>query len=140
MAPRRRGESSSRRDGPRLGQPLCPDCHDYAGHVVWNNQAISPHLAHRKLAAVACPIRCPNLVAPVTVSPAFQWIKDVKTTSPARTMRVITANLARHAGPALGSAVLVPPTVTVAIPETFCDRLPTVPRTMRCVTILVFAR
>ena len=28
-----------RRDDPRLGQPLCPDCYDYAAHVVWNNQA-----------------------------------------------------------------------------------------------------
>jgi hypothetical protein len=27
------------RDDPRLGQPLCPDCYDYASHVVWNNQA-----------------------------------------------------------------------------------------------------
>jgi hypothetical protein len=27
------------RDDPRLGQPLCPDCYDYAAHVVWNNQA-----------------------------------------------------------------------------------------------------
>jgi Replication initiator protein, pSAM2 len=23
----------------RLGQPLCPDCYDYNGHVVWNNSA-----------------------------------------------------------------------------------------------------
>ncbi len=22
-----------------IGQPLCPDCYDYAAHVVWNNQA-----------------------------------------------------------------------------------------------------
>jgi hypothetical protein len=28
-----------RRDDPRLGQPLCPDCYDYNGHAVWNNQA-----------------------------------------------------------------------------------------------------
>ena len=28
-----------RRDDLRLGQPLCPDCYDYASHVVWNNQA-----------------------------------------------------------------------------------------------------
>ncbi len=28
-----------RRDDPALGQPLCPDCYDYAAHVVWNNQA-----------------------------------------------------------------------------------------------------
>src|SRR5439155_1104914 len=28
-----------RRDDPRLGQPLCPDCYDYPAHVVWNNQA-----------------------------------------------------------------------------------------------------
>lgn len=27
------------RDDPSLGQPLCPDCYDYAAHVVWNNQA-----------------------------------------------------------------------------------------------------
>ena len=27
------------RDDPALGQPLCPDCYDYAAHVVWNNQA-----------------------------------------------------------------------------------------------------
>jgi hypothetical protein len=27
------------RDDPRLGQPLCPDCYDYPGHVVWNNAA-----------------------------------------------------------------------------------------------------
>jgi hypothetical protein len=27
------------RDGdPALGQPLCADCYDYRGHVVWNNQ------------------------------------------------------------------------------------------------------
>ena len=26
-------------DDPALGQPLCPDCYDYAAHVVWNNQA-----------------------------------------------------------------------------------------------------
>ena len=28
-----------RPDGPALGQPLCPDCYDYAAHVVWNNNA-----------------------------------------------------------------------------------------------------
>ena len=28
-----------RRDDPKLGQPLCPDCYDYPAHVVWNNQA-----------------------------------------------------------------------------------------------------
>jgi hypothetical protein len=28
-----------RRDDPALGQPLCPDCYDYAAHAVWNNQA-----------------------------------------------------------------------------------------------------
>ena len=52
------------RDDPRLGQPLCPDCYDYPGHVVWNNntgelwrrtkQAIERHLnslaRHRGLA------------------------------------------------------------------------------------------
>ena len=27
------------RDDPLLGQPLCPDCYDHAGHVVWNNTA-----------------------------------------------------------------------------------------------------
>ena len=27
------------RDDARLGQPLCPDCYDHAGHVVWNNTA-----------------------------------------------------------------------------------------------------
>ena len=27
------------RDDPRLGQPLCPDCYDYATHVVWNSAA-----------------------------------------------------------------------------------------------------
>ena len=53
-----------RADDPRLGQPLCPDCYDYAAHVVWNNstgelwrrtkQAIERHLnqlaRHRGLA------------------------------------------------------------------------------------------
>jgi hypothetical protein len=24
---------------PKLGQPLCPDCYDYAAHAVWNNAA-----------------------------------------------------------------------------------------------------
>jgi hypothetical protein len=28
-----------RRDDPKLGQPLCPDCYHYPAHVVWNNQA-----------------------------------------------------------------------------------------------------
>ena len=28
-----------RRDDPELGQSLCPDCYDYASHVVWNSQA-----------------------------------------------------------------------------------------------------
>jgi hypothetical protein len=28
-----------RRDDPKFGQPLCPDCYDYAAHAVWNNQA-----------------------------------------------------------------------------------------------------
>ena len=51
------------RDDARLGQPLCPDCYDHAGHVVWNNtagelwrrtkQAIERHLnqlaRHRRL-------------------------------------------------------------------------------------------
>ncbi len=27
------------RDDARLGKPLCMDCYDYEGHVVWNNQA-----------------------------------------------------------------------------------------------------
>lgn len=27
------------RDDPLLGQPICPDCYDYAAAVVWNNQA-----------------------------------------------------------------------------------------------------
>jgi hypothetical protein len=26
-------------DDALLGQPLCPDCYDYPGHVVWNNSA-----------------------------------------------------------------------------------------------------
>lgn len=26
-------------DDPDLGQPLCPDCYDHDGHVVWNNSA-----------------------------------------------------------------------------------------------------
>jgi hypothetical protein len=26
-------------DDARLGQPLCPDCYDYAAHAVWNNAA-----------------------------------------------------------------------------------------------------
>ncbi len=43
-----------RRDDPKLGQPICPDCYDYAAAVVWNNntgelwrrtkQAIERHL------------------------------------------------------------------------------------------------
>jgi hypothetical protein len=28
-----------RHDDSELGKPLCPDCYDYAAHVVWNNQA-----------------------------------------------------------------------------------------------------
>ena len=53
-----------RRDDPALGQPICPDCYDYAAAVVWNNntgelwrrtkQAIERHLnqlaRHRGLA------------------------------------------------------------------------------------------
>jgi hypothetical protein len=32
-------------DDPRLGQPLCPDCYDYAGHVLFN--AFAPELWRR---------------------------------------------------------------------------------------------
>ena len=36
-----------RRDDSRLGQPLCPDCYDYAAHVVWNNQRRRTMAAHQ---------------------------------------------------------------------------------------------
>jgi hypothetical protein len=39
LCPHGRLLSCGRRHGehdPRLGQPLCRDCYDYAGHVVWN--------------------------------------------------------------------------------------------------------
>ena len=36
-----------RRDDPRLGQPLCPDCYDYPAHVVWNNQRRRTVAAHQ---------------------------------------------------------------------------------------------
>jgi hypothetical protein len=39
-----------RRDDPRLGQPLCPDCYDYPAHVVWNNNA--GELWHRTKQAI----------------------------------------------------------------------------------------
>jgi hypothetical protein len=32
-------------DDPRLGQPLCPDCYDYAGHILFN--ACAPELWRR---------------------------------------------------------------------------------------------
>ena len=42
--------------------------------------AISPQAAHRKLAAAACPIRCPNRVIPVAVaSPASALGSPIKT-------------------------------------------------------------
>jgi excisionase family DNA binding protein len=34
-----------RDDDPRLGQPMCPDCYDYTGHVLFN--ACSPDLRRR---------------------------------------------------------------------------------------------
>jgi hypothetical protein len=34
-----------REDDPRLGTPLCPDCYDYAGHVLFN--ALAPELWRR---------------------------------------------------------------------------------------------
>ena len=73
-----------RRDDPRLGQPLCPDCYDYPAHVVWNNaagelwrrtkQAIERHLGQLARRRGVPPIRVPcgngkyRLVAPVRVS------------------------------------------------------------------------
>jgi hypothetical protein len=34
-----------RDDGPRLGTPICPDCYDYTGHVLFN--ALAPELWRR---------------------------------------------------------------------------------------------
>ena len=72
------------RDDPRLGQPLCPDCYDYTGHVVWNNQAgelwrrtkqaIERHLGQLARRRGVPPIRVPcgngkyRLVDPVRVA------------------------------------------------------------------------
>ena len=69
---------------PRLGQPLCPDCYDYAAHVVWNNaagelwrrtkQAIERHLASLARRRGLPPVRIPcgdgkyRPVPPVRVS------------------------------------------------------------------------
>ena len=73
-----------RRDDPELGQPLCPDCYDYAAHVVWNNsagelwrrtkQAIERHLGQLARRRGVPPIRVPcgngtyRLVDPVRVA------------------------------------------------------------------------
>ena len=72
------------RDDARLGQPLCPDCYDYAAHVVWNNQAgelwrrtkqaIERHLGQLARRRGVSPIRVPcgegkySLVDPVRVA------------------------------------------------------------------------
>ena len=72
------------RDDARLGQPLCPDCYDYAAHVVWNNQAgelwrrtkqaIERHLGQLARRRGVPPIRVPcgdgkyRLVDPVRVA------------------------------------------------------------------------
>ena len=69
---------------PELGQPLCPDCYDYAAHVVWNNsagelwrrtkQAIERHLGQLARRRGVSPIRVPRgngtyrLVDPVRVA------------------------------------------------------------------------
>ena len=68
----------------RLGQPLCPDCYDYAAHAVWNNaagelwrrtkQAIERHLASLARRRGLPPVRIPHgdgkyhTVSPVRVS------------------------------------------------------------------------
>src|SRR5690242_19271982 len=73
-----------RPDDPRLGQPLCPDCYDYATHVVWNNaagelwrrtkQAIERRLGQLARRRGVPPIRVPcgdgkyRLVDPVRVA------------------------------------------------------------------------
>jgi hypothetical protein len=72
------------RDDPKLGQPLCPDCYDYAAHVVWNNnvgelwrrtkQAIARRLGQLARRRGVPPIRVPDvngnyrLVDPVRVA------------------------------------------------------------------------
>ena len=72
------------RQDPELGQPLCPDCYDYAAHVVWNNsagelwrrtkQAIERHLGQLARRRGIPPIRVPRgngtyrLVDPVRVA------------------------------------------------------------------------
>jgi hypothetical protein len=69
---------------PELGQPLCPDCYDYAAHAVWNNQAgelwrrtkqaIERHLGQLARRRGVPPIRVPcgdgktRLVDPVRVA------------------------------------------------------------------------
>jgi|SRR5271157_5667178 len=58
---------------------------------------------------------------------------DATTTNPASTRSAITAPLHWHTGPALGVTILMPPTVTVAVPQTPHDRLLTVPRSVRYV-------
>ena len=71
-------------EDPELGQPLCPDCYDYAAHVVWNNsagelwrrtkQAIERHLGQLARRRGVPPIRVPcgngkyRLVDPVRVA------------------------------------------------------------------------
>ncbi len=73
-----------RREDPELGQPLCPDCYDYAAHVVWNNsagelwrrtkQAIERHLGQLARRRGIPPIRVPRgngtyrLVDPIRVA------------------------------------------------------------------------
>ena len=73
-----------RRDDPKLGQPICPDCYDHAAHVVWNNgtgelwrrtkQAIERHLAQLARRRGIPFVRVPcgdgryRLVAPFRVS------------------------------------------------------------------------
>ena len=72
------------RQDPELGQPLCPDCYDYAAHVVWNNsagelwrrtkQAIERHLGQLARRRGVPPIRVPRgngtyrLVDPIRVA------------------------------------------------------------------------
>jgi len=73
-----------RPNDPVLGQPLCPDCYDHPGHVVWNNragelwrrtkQAIERHLGQlaRRRGLPFIRVPCGNgryrLVAPFRVS------------------------------------------------------------------------
>ena len=115
------------RDDPELGQPLCPDCYDYAAHVVWNNRQASCGGAPSKpsnatSASSPAAAASPRSGFPAATAPTAWWTRSASRTARPPNTRPAARSTST---PCSASTATTPPTRTGCCPRPPASPSPT---------------